>query len=167
MGIKEKIKQYWEQRKVIKKNKHLLKEYPFLRMDDFGSDKILYDRTWLDLIPDGWKKIALVHFQAIKKILENNNALPYLKIIEVKEKYGRLRIYYHFPNCPIYEQNKRWLDDIDRQFDMLEKDSWNICINCGKPAKFETGGWITPICEDCKEKFNTESPNVEIKAKED
>lgn len=147
----EQIKNFFEQRKIIKKNKELVKKFPFLKMETFGSDKIYYDRTLFDLVPDGWKPLALEYFEKIRKVLDENKALDYLKIVEIKEKYGKLRIYYSFPNCPNYEKNK-WMDSVDDLFDKLEKDSWKCCINCGKEAEYQTDGWIAPICSICKDK---------------
>ena len=33
--------------------------------------------------------------------------------------------------------------------DKYEDLSSITCINCGKPAKYITTGWICPYCEDC------------------
>lgn len=159
-----KIKEFFEHRKLIKKNKELVKKFPFLQFPTFGSDKVSYDRTLFDSIPDGWKDLALEYFEKIRTVLIENKALDYLKIVEIKEKWGKLRIYYSFPNCPNYEKNK-WMDTVDELFEKLEKDSWKCCIDCGKNAEYQTDGWVTPICVECKEKITKENPNVEIEKK--
>jgi hypothetical protein len=123
-----------------------------------------YKRTWLDEVPFGWQKLALIYFENIEKILNDHNANNYLRITEVKEKWGKLRIYYSFVNNPKYEQNK-WIEDIDRLFATLEKESWKLCIDCGAVASYQTNDYITPVCGKCKEVIERLYPNVTVSPK--
>jgi hypothetical protein len=123
-----------------------------------------YKRTWLDEVPFGWQKLALIYFENIEKILNDHNANNYLRITEVKEKWGKLRIYYSFVNNPKYEQNK-WIEDIDRLFATLEKESWKLCIDCGAVASYQTNEYVTPVCGKCKEVIERLYPNVTVTPK--
>ena len=123
-----------------------------------------YKRTWLDEVPFGWQKLALIYFENIEKILNDHNANNYLRITQVKEKWGKLRIYYSFVNNPKYEQNK-WIEDIDRLFATLEKESWKLCIDCGAVASYQTNEYITPVCGKCKEVIERLYPNVTVSPK--
>jgi hypothetical protein len=123
-----------------------------------------YKRTWLDEVPFGWQKLALIYFENIEKILNDHNANNYLRITEVKEKWGKLRIYYSFVNNPKYEQNK-WIEDIDRLFATLEKESWKLCIDCGAVASYQTNEYVTPVCDKCKEVIERLYPNVTVTPK--
>jgi len=38
------------------------------------------------------------------------------------------------------------MPDIIRKYELLSEET---CIDCGKPAKYITTGWISPYCEDC------------------
>ena len=136
MNLVDRVKKFFSEYKIIKSNKKLVKKYPFLKMNDN------YMRTWLDEVPYGWQQFALIYFEKIEKILNDHNANDYLRIIEVKEKWGKLRIYYSFVNNSKHEQNK-WIEDIDRLFTSLENESWKICIDCGSQANYQTNDCIS------------------------
>lgn len=158
MNLVEKVRLFFSEHKIIKNNKRLVKKIPFLKMDDN------YKKTWLDEVPFGWQKLALIYFENIEKILNDHNANNYLRITEVKEKWGKLRIYYSFVNNPKYEQNK-WIEDIDRLFATLEKESWKLCIDCGAVASYQTNEYVTPVCGKCKEVIERLYPNVTVSPK--
>jgi hypothetical protein len=158
MNLVEKVRLFFSEHKIIKTNKRLVKKIQFLKMDDN------YKRTWLDEVPYGWQKLALIYFENIEKILNDHNANNYLRITEVKEKWGKLRIYYSFVNNPKYEQNK-WIEDIDRLFATLEKESWKLCIDCGAVASYQTNEYVTPVCGKCKEVIERLYPNVTVSPK--
>jgi hypothetical protein len=158
MNLVERVRLFFSEHKIIKNNKRLVKKIPFLKMD------ANYKRTWLDEVPFGWQKLALIYFENIEKILNDHNANNYLRITEVKEKWGKLRIYYSFVNNPKYEQNK-WIEDIDRLFATLEKESWKLCIDCGAVASYQTNEYVTPVCGKCKEVIERLYPNVTVSPK--
>ena len=58
--------------------------------------------------------------------------------MDIKEKYGTLRWYDAGAPKEVY--------DIIHKYEEL---SFRTCIECGKPAKYITQGWISPYCEDC------------------
>lgn len=158
MNLVERVRLFFSEQKIIKSNKKLVKKIPFLKLGDN------YKRTWLDEVPFGWQKLALIYFEKIEKILNDHNANNYLRITEVKEKWGKLRIYYSFVNNPKYEQNK-WIEDIDRLFANLEKESWKLCIDCGAVASYQTNEYVTPVCDKCKEVIERLYPNVTVSPK--
>lgn len=67
--------------------------------------------------------------------------------MQIKEKYGTLRLYSGSIPSEIYDE----LSDWEMKYDKL---SSQICINCGKPATHMTTGWITYICDECTEDFH-------------
>lgn len=158
MNLVERVRLFFSEHKIIKNNKRLVKKIPFLKMDDN------YKRTWLDEVPYGWQKFALIYFEKIEMILNDHNAKDYLKITQVKEKWGKLRIYYSFVNNPKYESNK-WIEDIDRLFATLENESWKLCIDCGCIALYQTNEYVTPVCGKCKEVIERLYPNVTVSPK--
>ena len=155
MNLVDRVKKFFSEYKIIKSNKKLVKKYPFLKMNDN------YMRTWLDEVPYGWQQFALIYFEKIEKILNDHNANDYLRIIEVKEKWGKLRIYYSFVNNSKHEQNK-WIEDIDRLFATLENESWKICIDCGRQANYQTNDYVIPVCYKCKKVIESLYPNVTV-----
>ena len=86
---------------------------------------------------------------------------------QAKQKYGTLRVYWHFKELENYEEIKsklktpEQLDEyINKYFDMVENAiefceylSSITCEECGKPGKLYTGGWCTTLCpEHAKER---------------
>jgi hypothetical protein len=64
-----------------------------------------------------------------------------VKFDQVKEKYGGLRIYFSGGD-----------DYVDGLVSMAEEYSYKVCEVCGNTGKPNKGGWITTLCESCREK---------------
>jgi hypothetical protein len=64
-----------------------------------------------------------------------------VKFDQVKEKYGGLRIYFSGGD-----------DYVDGLVSMAEEYSYKVCEICGNAGKPNKGGWITTLCESCREK---------------
>ena len=62
-----------------------------------------------------------------------------VEAIQVKEKYGTLRFYYHGGN--------RFIDGL---VSMAESLSAVTCERCGNPGEPNKKGWIKTLCEVCK-----------------
>lgn len=65
------------------------------------------------------------------------------QIMQIKEKYGTLRLYSSF--------STPGMGDIIRKYTDLSE---RTCIDCGKPATKISLGWISPWCDDCAGNFN-------------
>ena len=145
MSIEELVKK----RRRIHENKRLVKEFPFLlpknRWIGESDSKYDYSYTELDAMPEGWRKaFGLQMCREIKEELLKYNSLNDYRITDIKEKYGSLRWYDNG-----YPKDSK-IGSIIEKYEKLSED---ICINCGKPAKYYTKGWINFICEDCKNKI--------------
>lgn len=80
-------------------------------------------------LPEGWAKIA----EQLQARLE-----PFMaaggKVVQVKEKFGGLRVYTEGDNPP----------DLDDLCEAAE----TTCVECGAPGAMTTKrGWISPRCE--------------------
>lgn len=80
---------------------------------------------------DGWYNI-------LDKLFEKLSKFPDLKLTQVKEKYGTLRIYVNDYN----EEVSKYIEDANRK-------SGKTCEMCGKKGKRRNGGWITTLCNGC------------------
>lgn len=145
--------------KIRAYNKALIEKYPWLRIrnqedfDPYPTEEFNeYDWTWLDDMPDGWR-IAFSErmCEELQKELERVNFVDKYRIVQIKEKYGDLRWY--TGGVPINSS----LDDIARKYERMSEE---LCIRCGAPAKWESVGWISPYCNDCKEYFEQEEKNI-------
>jgi hypothetical protein len=74
-----------------------------------------------------------------EKIKEELEYFP-VKFDQVKEKYGGLRIYFSGGD-----------DYVEGVIGMSEEYSYKVCEVCGNAGKPNKGGWITTLCESCRE----------------
>lgn len=136
---------------IKQKNKELLEKYPWLYPVSEYTGKPLedydYSFTWMDDIPLGWNiAFGKQMVEELGALLEKYNYQDEYSICQIKEKFGGLRWYDNGFPTEGYEEYKEWLDK-------YEELSFKTCIDCGKPAKYFTRGWITPICEDCAKEY--------------
>ena len=93
----------------------------------------------------GWYPLIEELFDKIQKLVDNNSKYNALEIIQVKEKYGELKVY----------TNAYW-EVIEDLIDKYTRKSKHICEWCGKKGKLHNdNGWLTTLCNKChKEKLN-------------
>ena len=141
-------------------NKQLIEQYPFLMPYNIWTGKPLenysYDFTWLDDMPNGWRKaFGLQMCEEIKQALLEEGGEQLLneyRIDQIKEKFGYLRWYDNWTTKKVQE--------VIRKYEDL---SARTCINCGKPATKISRGWICPWCDDCaSEKLEDYTPISEF-----
>ena len=98
--------------------------------------------TELDSMDKGWREAFGIDFcKELRKALIRTGGYKLLfgfRILQIKEKYGRLEVY-----CIGYN------DEINKVISKYSKLSEKICIRCGKPATWISKGWISPYCDDC------------------
>jgi hypothetical protein len=133
-------------------NKNLIKKYPFLEFknmhydwDDMADRKKepflkRYSSTWHDCLNRGWKKkFGMDLWRDLLEAIKKDGIDPdSVAILQVKEKYGTLRVYLN--------------TETDAMSDVLsyyEDMSMLYCIHCGRPTKYMTHGWILYICDKC------------------
>ena len=64
-----------------------------------------------------------------------------VKFDQIKEKFGGLRIYFSGGD-----------DYVEGVVSMAEEYSYKICEVCGNSGKPNKGGWITTLCNNCRNK---------------
>lgn len=122
----------------------LVKEYPFLHVRNFEGNPDMdaeFPLLYLEL-PDGWVSLFFQMCSDLRKILLEENALDTFYFVQVKEKYNKLTCYCE--GCPS-----------DRVEDTIAKYKYIssfVCTKCGKPAKYQTCGYIASFCQDCWQK---------------
>jgi len=124
-------------------NEELINSYPWLTPRNVWTDEIIdaYNWTLLDNVPDGWRKAF--GEQMCEEM--NNEILTWSKstydnfrIMQIKEKWGVLRIYTNF--------SSEKLEEIIAKYSTTSRVT---CIQCGRHAKWISRGWISPWCDDC------------------
>ena len=134
-------------------NRELCKRYPFL-IPRSGFGKPIWDVRWdgkrdkpysttlAENFPSGWwEAFGIDLCEELRQDLIKCKYLYDFRMLEIKEKWGELRIY----TCGLPEGSDTW--DIIDDYSALSR---NICISCGKPdVHIIDDGWIRPICCDC------------------
>lgn len=110
-------------------------------IDTFAS--IGYDFEYC--IGVGWYKLVREIILAIDKYNFEHPGTDPLKITDVKEKFGELRISTNY-----------YVPEVDEVIDVIKDKSRTVCENCGKEAEsYEINGWLHTLCKNCKnELFN-------------
>ena len=126
------------------RNKKLIARYPWIRPVDWNWNRIkTYSFTMYDDVPEGWKRaFGRIMLEDYREVLIRNGFLNEFQWVQVKEKYGTLRLY--SGNAP------KELYELEHKYDYI---SGHICINCGRiNAPTLTDGWVEPLCKECYDK---------------
>lgn len=93
----------------------------------------------IDDMPEGWfRAFGMDMLKELKNQLKKDKFLHDFRITQIKEKWGGLRFYVERASKEVYGIISKY-EDI----------SYKKCIDCGKPAKYMSKGWISPYCPDC------------------
>jgi hypothetical protein len=115
----------------------LVNRFKFLQRGE--EDKTLYYMFGIEH-NDGWFDLLWRLFEGIEKILEQDSGF---RILQIKEKFGSLRIYTNFTS-----------DLIDTLINKAELESEKICEDCGKKGKIiNYNGWLRCQCSKCLKKW--------------
>ena len=99
---------------------------------------------------DGWYSIIEEMCEGLKKYKVYFN--------QIKEKFGTLRVYY---TCEEGEKGSQRVKDI---INRAEARSAETCEECGAPGKTKGGGWISTLCDNCRDsrKNDKQRGNVSV-----
>lgn len=121
----------------------LTKSFPNLYRDRFSS--ILTScLPWGYECNDGWYNILFEASEKLEKIIiqlkEDNPLEEHLpKAVQVKEKFGTLRIYL-----------SNETEEMSEIVEEAERISAETCEQCGKLGKSNKYGWIETLCDGCR-----------------
>lgn len=127
-------------------NKLLVEYFPFLQPRNVWTDKIPEDYDYdyilgVGDLPYGWERLFLLYAKHLKVELDKFNFTNKFRFSQIKEKYGDMRLYNNG-----YPKDSKCLD-LEYIYSHL---STYVCQECGKPAKYESRGWIAQECEEHK-----------------
>ena len=90
----------------------------------------------------GWKEIVLSYLPKLSKIVKENNIEDF-RIVQIKEKFGTLRIYTRGSSN----------EEIQNLISEMEKICDSTCDRCGsKEGILRGNGWVRVTCDECEEK---------------
>ena len=107
------------------------------------SSKGIQEREALSCVGDGWACLIDRFYTEIAKSDVS------VCVLQVKEKFGGLRIYWEAEGKDI-DYSKKKLRDIRDFIDKLSEESRNICESCGRGGKIHMHkSWLKVSCDDC------------------
>lgn len=141
------------------KNKELVEKYPYLLPRNIWTGKVSenYDYDYIrgeHELPEGWFKLFLQMCEDIRQPLIDKDYLDKFRFSQIKEKYNRMECY----NFGAPEE----VHNIIHKYSSMAR---YVCTNCGKPAYYETQGYIASFCEDCWKDIATHEASEVIKFK--
>lgn len=146
-----------KQKKMI--NKKLCKRYPFLIPRNRFTGKIPknydYSYTEHDALDHGWKVgFGRLLLEDLRLACESTNYLHELRIMQWKEKYGKMELYINAAPQEVH--------DVISKYRYI---SQYICIECGSPNAqiVNDYGWYLPLCENCWNNGNKKREKSAIK----
>lgn len=122
--------------------KKLVERYPYLLPYNVWTGNVQenydYSYTFPLEIPDGWMKLFLQMCEDIRQPLIDAGRIDDFRFLQVKEKYNHLTVC--FNDAP---------DKVCEIINKYSAMSRYVCTRCGKPAIYETLGYIASYCEYC------------------
>lgn len=134
----------------------LIKEFPFLEENSEQVDEDRVDNLYLAFgceCDDGWYELLREMFQKIVNRYETAEVPVDLEVLQIKEKFAELRVYYSFKqgNNPADQELR---DDIDKIIETYENKSNKVCENCGAEGKLRKAGYrMKTLCDQCYDKI--------------
>lgn len=87
---------------------------------------------------DGWFEVLKALAQKVEEGRKAKRIPKVPKVVQVKEKFGRLRVY-TFGYDPV----------VDSLIKEAEEAAWTVCEVCGKAGSLRRrGGWLSTLCDD-------------------
>lgn len=156
----------------------LQSDFPFMRQNRNEKERNVY-RIWGCECSSGW--YDLIH-ELCQRITNRyaEEGIPAneidLEVVQIKEKFGKLRFYYSFEgiSCGLQaidflgwaslrfepqsdeddEKKKKLRHDIAKLVRSYEKLSANICEYCGKTGTIRMDmPWVKTLCDDCYDAY--------------
>lgn len=140
-----------QKKKQLKmRNKKFLQRYPFMTPYSAWTGKVRddYDYTYTEYecVDKGWRiGFGKILLEELREACLKTNYLDKLYFVQIKEKYGSLRLY---SNAAPQE-----VMDVLHKYDFI---SQYVCWYCGSPEATVVNdyGWYLPVCKCCWDKNN-------------
>lgn len=129
------------------KDKALCEKYPSIFRDRHGNIRETC-MCWGLEIGDGWHEI-IEGLCAKLSLVEASSGISAVAV-QVKEKFGGLRFYYH-PETDGGDPDGLWYEIIRDIVSAAEARSYHTCEKCGDYGRPNKEGWIVTLCEKCRE----------------
>ena len=119
---------------------------PFIEEKDYdyyNSPGVIYP---------GWRERFMYFCNETNEYLCTITNPHYLNLLEVKEKFGKLVIYWSLDDIVCNGDRRRIEHKISSLVANLEFATGFTCFQCGSPANLHSMGWVLPYCQTCANK---------------
>ena len=123
----------------------LAEEFEFMRRGPLSEDGIdnLYNAFGIET-GDGWYQLLHDMCREIAIVFETAEKPVTIEMVQIKEKYGTLRVYY---NLEGENDVARKISDITQKYEDLSEKVWE---ECGREGTLRTDlPWIQTLCDTC------------------
>ena len=136
----------------------LEEEFSFLKRNDPNQNTVF--SQWGFECASGWAGILRDLFLSIEEQYKKREVDPDIVILQIKEKFGTLRVYVSFDKTDdtflSIHRNIRAL------IEKAEKQSMTICEYCGNSAEIRKEmPWEKTLCETCFSKWKAQKSRKE------
>ena len=113
---------------------------------------VLNPKMWeAEFLPDGWTNTFIPNMkQELASAL--GSYVDDFTILQIKEKYGAMRMYWRWTTREYSPNEIIILDKISEEIESIISKyvviSENTCVVCGKKATKMTTGWVMPVCDE-------------------
>jgi hypothetical protein len=99
----------------------------------------LFEGSGYPTVGDGWRDLLERALARIAAAVARGPAESGIKIVQIKEKYGTLRIYYDS-----HKLSKKASAVVDEAIELAEARAACTCDECGAEGRlYDSGGWYT------------------------
>ena len=98
---------------------------------------------------DGWVPVLDRMFHDLVALGWSHEIVP---IMQIKEKFGQLRIYLDAPK-PGIEQDRTLFQSVFHRVELASVEAETVCAWCGETGRMRGGAWIRVMCDDCDRKY--------------
>lgn len=113
----------------------LVKKYPKL-FEEYGMPVTKSCMGWGCTCDDGW-------YDLLSELCEKLSKYEGVVFAQVKEKFGGLRVYINAVDREISDEVYDILHEVERK-------SFTICEQCGRPGTLRSGGYLRTLCNECE-----------------
>jgi ankyrin repeat protein len=117
-----------------------MKKYSFMNPDYSLQNNLMAFGYSCD---EGWFPLIEELLDKVQVIVDNDDKYKDLQLLQVKEKFSELRVYFNY-----------YYPEIDDLVDEYTELSLQTCEKCGKPGESKgKNRWYKTLCPDCFSKW--------------
>lgn len=134
-------------------------------IESFNELNQAFREGGVNCLPGGWRGTFINDLvRDLYEVLGPYYA-SHFKVLDIKEKYGELRLYWDWDE-EIFEMNSKEdildtaykYDKVEEIIEKYSKKSLHTCTQCGKQENVKVDAYVgLPLCKHCAKRFHREN----------